>query len=122
MFFIVATPVVVADAVDEQVAALLSRMTIEEKVGQMIQINAPGGVTDDFRDQIQAGRVGSILNEVDVDTVNEIQRIAVSFELHTNDLAFYDRKMQLVSEPGEFHVWVGGDSNAELGARFAIVD
>ncbi len=45
----------------------------------------------------------------------------VDFELHTDDLAFHDRKMQLITEPGWFHVWIGGDSNAELWTDFEVV-
>ena len=46
----------------------------------------------------------------------------VRFSLHTDDLAFYNRRMQLVTEPGKFHVWIGGDSDTELGAEFAIAE
>ncbi len=46
----------------------------------------------------------------------------VAFEIHTDDLAFYDRKMQLITEPGEFHVWIGGSSDADLRSEFEIVD
>ena len=44
----------------------------------------------------------------------------VSFELHTDDLAFHNRKMDLVTEPGGFHAWIGGDSNAPLWTEFEI--
>ena len=44
----------------------------------------------------------------------------VSFEIHTDDLAFHNRKMDLVTEPGDFHAWIGGDSNAELWTEFKI--
>ncbi len=50
------------------------------------------------------------------------QTVVVEFELHTDDLAFYDRHMQLVTEPGEFHVWIGGSSETELRTEFRIVD
>jgi beta-glucosidase len=45
----------------------------------------------------------------------------VDFELHTDDLAFYGRNLQLITEPGEFHVWVGGSSETELRSEFRIV-
>jgi beta-glucosidase len=45
----------------------------------------------------------------------------VEFELHTDDLSFYDRRMRLVVEPGEFHVWIGGSSDTELRAGFRLV-
>lgn len=50
------------------------------------------------------------------------QTVVVEFKLHTDDLAFYDRHMQLVTEPGEFHVWIGGSSETELRTEFRIVD
>ncbi|MEH6551505.1 MAG: beta-glucosidase BglX [Pseudomonadales bacterium] len=50
------------------------------------------------------------------------QRERVSFTLHTDELAFYDRNMQLVTEPGQFHVWIGGSSDAPLWAEFEIHD
>lgn len=46
----------------------------------------------------------------------------ISFELHTDELAFHNRKMELVTEPGGFHVWIGGDSNAQLWTEFEIRD
>ena len=45
----------------------------------------------------------------------------VEFELHTDDLAFYGRDNTLIVEPGEFHAWIGGDSDASLQASFRIV-
>ena len=50
------------------------------------------------------------------------ETIKVDFVLHTDDLAFYDRKMQLVTEPGEFHAWIGGSSTTELRTEFRISD
>ncbi len=49
------------------------------------------------------------------------ERVTVEFELHTDDLAFYGRNMELITEPGEFHVWVGSSSEAELMTEFRIV-
>jgi beta-glucosidase len=63
---------------DERVDALLERMTLAEKIGQMAQLNAAEGtIPDSLREALRAGEIGSILNEVDVDTVNALQRIAV---------------------------------------------
>jgi len=50
------------------------------------------------------------------------QTITVDFELHTDDLAFFGRDMQLVTEPGEFHVWIGGSSETGLRTEFRIID
>jgi len=48
------------------------------------------------------------------------ESLAVCFRLHTDDLAFYNRTMTRVTEPGQFHVWIGGDSTAELWSEFEI--
>jgi beta-glucosidase len=64
--------------VEARVSALLEKMTLAEKIGQMSQINgAAGRLPDDLRETIRRGRIGSILNEVEVGVVNEMQRIAV---------------------------------------------
>jgi beta-glucosidase len=64
--------------VETRVTALLGKMTTAEKIGQMSQINgADGKLPDGLRETIRHGRVGSILNEVDLGVVNEMQRIAV---------------------------------------------
>lgn len=61
---------------EERIEDLLSQMTIDEKIGQMHQLTGMG-LTDDMKSQIKNGMVGSILNEVDVNIINELQRIAV---------------------------------------------
>ena len=64
--------------VPERVEELLSRMTLEEKIGQMSQVQGGGGwIPDHLADGIRHGHVGSVINEVDLDTVNELQRLAV---------------------------------------------
>ena len=45
-----------------------------------------------------------------------------SFELSTRDLAFYNRDLQLITEPGLFHVWIGGSSDTDLRAEFELLD
>lgn len=49
------------------------------------------------------------------------QTVLLEFTLHTDDLAFYGRDMRLVTEPGEFHAWIGGSSEAELRTGFRVV-
>ncbi|MEJ2547601.1 MAG: glycoside hydrolase family 3 C-terminal domain-containing protein, partial [Gemmatimonadota bacterium] len=44
----------------------------------------------------------------------------VSFEIHTDDLSFHGRDMRRTTEPGRFHLWVGGSSGAQLRAEFEI--
>ncbi|MBN2413997.1 beta-glucosidase BglX [candidate division KSB1 bacterium] len=64
--------------INKKTEALLSRLTLREKIGQMVQVNGQNGqIPDEFRTAILNGSIGSILNEVDVKTLNDIQRIAV---------------------------------------------
>jgi beta-glucosidase len=46
----------------------------------------------------------------------------VSFDLRTDDLAFYGRDGKLRVEPGLFHAWIGGSSDIDLHTAFRIVD
>jgi len=65
-------------ALERRIAALLGRMTLAEKIGQMNQLNAGDGVAaGPLREDIRAGRVGAVLNVVDPDVVNALQRVAV---------------------------------------------
>ena len=67
-----------SDGIEARIQALLAEMTLAEKVGQMCQVNGGDSYIHDYlADALRAGGVGSVLNEVDVDTVNELQRIAV---------------------------------------------
>ena len=68
-----------ADSVEARIAELTERMTLGEKLGQMNLVRSSSGtVSDGLGTSIREGRVGGVLNEVDVDTVNELQRIAVN--------------------------------------------
>ena len=63
---------------EERIRTLLQQMTLEEKIGQMAQVPSGGGhLPHHLREAIQRGQVGSVINEVDVATVNELQRTAV---------------------------------------------
>ena len=63
--------------IERRVGELLSRMTLTEKVGQMIQVNAfRGTIPDDLKQRLREGRIGSMLNETDGQTSQELQRIA----------------------------------------------
>jgi len=46
---------------------------------------------------------------------------SISFELSTDDLAFYGRENRLIVEPGRFQLWVGGSSEADLKTEFEII-
>jgi beta-glucosidase len=46
----------------------------------------------------------------------------VSFTIHTDELAFYNRKMALVTETGMFHAWIAGSSDTGLWGEFEVVE
>lgn len=62
--------------VDQRVESMLKQMTLDEKIGQLVQYTGVG-YTPDRAGQIRAGEVGSLLNEVDPGTVNRLQKEAV---------------------------------------------
>lgn len=63
-------------AIEKRVEAILSKMTLEEKIGQMNQISSYGNI-EDMRALIKKGEVGSILNEVDPIRINALQHVAM---------------------------------------------
>ena len=66
------------NSVEQQVSELLAKMTLAEKIGQMCQFDASNGYAPDYlSDGLRAGRVGSVLNLADVNTVNALQRVSV---------------------------------------------
>jgi beta-glucosidase len=58
-----------------RVEELLARMTLEEKAGQMNQVDPRGG--SDLETAIREGKVGSLLSIADVGQINHYQKIAV---------------------------------------------
>jgi beta-glucosidase len=66
------------DAIEPRVGTLLAQMSLVEKIGQMSQWNASAGHPPDYlAGEIRAGRVGSVINVVDAEVVDELQRIAI---------------------------------------------
>jgi beta-glucosidase len=63
-----------AAGVERRLDDLLARMTLEEKVGQLVQYS---GFTDDRAAAIREGRIGSLLNVIGAENTNRVQRIAV---------------------------------------------
>ncbi|MBN2519135.1 MAG: beta-glucosidase BglX [Bacteroidales bacterium] len=49
------------------------------------------------------------------------ETIKVEFELATENLAFYNNKMEFVAEPGDFTAWIGGSSKADLKTSFKLI-
>lgn len=63
------------DDIDAKVTALMQQMTLEEKIGQLHQVEG-GQLTEQLAAQLQAGQVGSLLN-CPKHLVNDMQRLAV---------------------------------------------
>lgn len=73
----------VADtSLDAKVESVLRSMTLDEKVGQLVQYSAgqatgPGTGRTDYEDMIALGQIGALLNVVDPHEINRYQRIAI---------------------------------------------
>jgi beta-glucosidase len=50
------------------------------------------------------------------------EKQTVSFEITLEDLKFYNSDLKFVAEPGQFEVFVGGNSNADKKVNFNLVD
>src|SRR5437879_5247383 len=66
-------------SVESRVNALLARMTLEEKLGQLQQLDgeANGNFRPEHRDLVRKGLLGSTLNVRGAQRTNELQRIAI---------------------------------------------
>src|SRR2546421_7351160 len=67
---------------EKKLEALLQKMTLEEKVGQLVQYSAgqptgPGTGRTDYDDMIRKGEVGALFNITTAGQVNAYQRVAV---------------------------------------------
>jgi len=77
------SPTGIADPrLNARVESLLHSMTLDEKIGQLVQYSAgqatgPGTGRTDYEDMIAKGQIGALLNVVDTPLINKYQRIAV---------------------------------------------
>ena len=71
----------VDNSIEYKVDSLLAQMTIEEKIGQMSQrgtsSRVKGELSEELKNAVRDGKVGSMLNVMNTDFVDELQRIAV---------------------------------------------
>ena len=74
---------VTSPAIAERIAGLMACMSLDDKIGQM-ELGQPGAgpAAETLRDAIRSGRIGAVVNVVDRDTVNALQRIAVEESPH----------------------------------------
>ena len=64
------------EVIEKKIEALIRKMTLEEKLGQMNQITSYPNI-EDLSNLIKKGEVGSILNEIDPVRINALQRVAM---------------------------------------------
>lgn len=62
---------------EQRIEDLLSRMLLEEKIGQMNQLHFKK-TDSSLKDKVRQGNVGSLLNIVDPEEVNQLQKIALT--------------------------------------------
>ena len=73
----------IADSnLDARVESILRQMTLEEKVGQLVQYSAgqptgPGTGRTDYEDMIERGQIGSMFNVREPAEINKYQKIAM---------------------------------------------
>jgi len=64
--------------IERKVNALVKKMTLEEKVGQMQQMTLhEGNITEEIKEKIRKGLVGSFLNVPSLEIRNQLQKIAI---------------------------------------------
>ncbi|WP_319500042.1 beta-glucosidase BglX [uncultured Draconibacterium sp.] len=77
------------DPVEQKINNLLSEMTLDEKIGQMQQVNDGFfGDEEATKQAIRDGKVGSFLNTTGADRVAEFQRVALEESKHGIPLLF----------------------------------
>jgi beta-glucosidase len=69
-------------SIEKKVDALLGQMTLEEKIGQLVQYSVgsptgPGTGRSDYLEMVAKGQVGSLFNIESVKNANQLQRAAV---------------------------------------------
>jgi beta-glucosidase len=64
--------------VEGRINALISQMTLQEKLGQMSQTGFPAALSDKWKEEIRAGRWGSLYNGGTAEEKAEAQRIALT--------------------------------------------
>jgi beta-glucosidase len=63
--------------IDKKVEALIHKMTLDEKIGQLVQYSPWKSTEDKIKGEVATGGVGSVLNVFGAKDVNDYQKIAV---------------------------------------------
>ena len=71
------------DAAKARVERLIDAMSLDDKIGQLQQLDASGDHLHDWlKDAVREGRIGSVLNQVNRELCDELQRIALEESPH----------------------------------------
>ena len=108
---------------EARIDTLLSKMTLAEKIGQLNQYNT--AAFDTLSSAVAAGRVGSIINEVNPEVINALQREAVEKSRLGIPLVFardviHGFNTVFPIPLGQAATW--NPELVELGARIAAVE
>ncbi len=72
-------------SITDQVNSLIGKMTLAEKIGQL-EMSGPTGANgapgQTLLDEVRSGEVGSVLDLVGVDNINQVQQAALQSRLH----------------------------------------
>ena len=75
------TPEKPVDPIERKIDELMSKMTLTEKIGQTAQrgtsSRVKGELSEDLKNAVREGRIGSLINVMNKEFVDELQRIAV---------------------------------------------
>lgn len=75
------TPQTDVDPVEQKIDDLMSKMSLTEKIGQTAQrgtsSRVKGELSEDLKNAVREGRIGSLINVMNKEFVDELQRIAV---------------------------------------------
>lgn len=55
-------------------------------------------------------------------SIKKGEKQTVTFRISQEDLKFYNSDLQFIAEPGEFEVFVGGDSDTQLNEKFLLMN
>lgn len=95
------------DDVEKKIDQLLSKMTLEEKIGQINQQTGQG-YSPEMVQIVKAGGIGSILNEVDPVVVNKLQKEAMKNSRLHIPVDFCTRRDSWIQDNLPYTSWTGG--------------
>jgi len=112
--------------IEQKIDSLMATLSLDDKIGQTAQrgtsSRVKGPLAEALKTAVRNGRVSSVINVVDIDKVNELQRIAVKESPHHIPLIFsrdviHGFKTIFTIPLGQAATWDA--ESVEAGARIA---